>query len=143
MGKKGFIWLTFPGHTSSFFFPFLNFTRYFLHLHFKCYPESPLYTPSTLLPNPPTPSSWPWHSPVLGHMIFTRPKASPPIDGQLGHQQFLIFLIVHIFSLLFHRIKCASQKSRKAPSRVVPTFNSSTWMQKQQIALSSRLACSM
>jgi hypothetical protein len=26
-----------------------------------------------------------WHSPVLGHIIFTRPRASPHIDGQLGH----------------------------------------------------------
>ena len=42
------------------------------------------YSPCALLPNPPTPTSWPWHSPVLGHMI-TRPRASPPIDGLLGH----------------------------------------------------------
>jgi hypothetical protein len=66
-------------------FPSLFFLRYFLHLHFKYYPQSPLYPPPALLPNPPTPASWPWHSPVLGHMIFARPKASPPIDGQLGH----------------------------------------------------------
>jgi hypothetical protein len=25
-----------------------------------------------LLPNPPTPTSWPWHSPVLGHIIFAK-----------------------------------------------------------------------
>jgi hypothetical protein len=61
------------------------FIIYFLHLHFKCYPESPLYPPPTLLPNPPTPASWPWHSPVLGHIIFTRPRAFPPNDGRLGH----------------------------------------------------------
>jgi hypothetical protein len=36
-----------------------------------------------LLPNPPTPASWPWHSPVLGHMIFVIPRASPPIDDQI------------------------------------------------------------
>ena len=53
---------------------FSIFIRYFLHLHFKCYLESPLYPPPALLPNPPTPASWPWHSPVLGHMIFTRPR---------------------------------------------------------------------
>jgi hypothetical protein len=41
--------------------------------------------PPTMLPNPPTPTSWPWYSPVLGHIIFARPRASPPIDGQLGH----------------------------------------------------------
>jgi hypothetical protein len=44
------------------------FIGYFLHLHFKCYPESPLYPPPThihtLLPNPPTPTSWPWHFPA-------------------------------------------------------------------------------
>jgi hypothetical protein len=63
------------------------FIRYFLHLHFKCYPESPLYPPPALLPNPPTPASWPWHSPVLGHI---RPRASPPNDDQLGH------LLIHM-----------------------------------------------
>ena len=36
----------------------------------------PPYPPPALLPNPPTPASWPWHSPVLGHIIFTRPRAS-------------------------------------------------------------------
>jgi hypothetical protein len=38
------------------------FIRYFLHLHFKCYSQSPLHLPPALLPNPPTPASWPWHS---------------------------------------------------------------------------------
>jgi hypothetical protein len=55
-----------------FFFQF--FIRYFLHLHFKCYPESPLYPSPTLLLYPPTPTSWPWCSPVLGHIKFARPR---------------------------------------------------------------------
>ena len=38
-----------------------------------------------LIPNPPTPTSRPWHSPVLGHVIFARPRASPPNDGPVGH----------------------------------------------------------
>ena len=38
-----------------------------------------------LLTNPPTPSSWLWHSPTLGHKDFTRPRASPPTDVRLGH----------------------------------------------------------
>ena len=46
--------------------------------------KSPIPSPA-LLPSPPTPASWPWHSPVLGHMLFARPRASPPIDGQLNH----------------------------------------------------------
>ena len=43
-------------------FIYLFFIRYFLNLHLKCYPESPLYPPRTLLAYPPTPASWPWHS---------------------------------------------------------------------------------
>jgi hypothetical protein len=54
-------------------------------IELKCYPQSPLYLPPALLPNPPTPTSWPWHSPVLGHMIFAKLRASPPIDSRLGH----------------------------------------------------------
>ena len=44
------------------FFPF--FIRYFLHLHLKCYPQSPLYPSPALLPKPPTPTSWPRHYPI-------------------------------------------------------------------------------
>ena len=79
----------------SYFFHF--FIRYFLHLHFKCYSESPLYSPPTLLPNLPTPSSWPWHFPVLGHMIFARPRASPHIDGWLGHPLLHMQLETHLW----------------------------------------------
>jgi hypothetical protein len=50
------------------------FIKYFLYIHFKCYPESSLYPPSTLPPYPPTPASWPWHSPVLGHIKFAIPR---------------------------------------------------------------------
>ena len=51
---------------------FLKFIRYFLHLHFQCYPKSPPYPPPQL-PYPPTPTFWPWHSPVLGHIKFASP----------------------------------------------------------------------
>ena len=72
----------------SLFFFFLNvfFIRYFLPLHFKLsqFPlrKSPIPS-SAFLPKPPTHASWPCHSPV--HIIFARQRASPPIDGQLGH----------------------------------------------------------
>ena len=69
----------------SFYYYYYIFIRYFLHLHFKCYPKSPIYLPLALLPNPPTPASWPWHSPELGHIILSRPRAFPPNDGQRGH----------------------------------------------------------
>jgi hypothetical protein len=32
------------------------------------------YIPPSLLPYPPTPTSWPWHSPILGHIKFARPR---------------------------------------------------------------------
>jgi hypothetical protein len=36
-------------------------------------------------PQPTHPASWPWHSPLQGHMIFIIQRAYPPIDGRLGH----------------------------------------------------------
>jgi hypothetical protein len=71
-------------------FFFVVVVRYCLYIHFKCYPESSLYPPSALLPYPPTPASWPWRSPVLGHIKFARPRASLPSDGRLGH------LLIHM-----------------------------------------------
>jgi hypothetical protein len=41
--------------------------------------EVPYTLPPPLFFNSPIPASWPWHSSVLGHIIFTRPRASPPI----------------------------------------------------------------
>jgi hypothetical protein len=34
--------------------------RYFLHLHFQCYPKSPPLPHPPPFPYPPTPTSWPW-----------------------------------------------------------------------------------
>jgi hypothetical protein len=42
------------------------FIRYFLYIHFKCYPKKFPIPPPPPLPYPPTPTSWPWRSPVLG-----------------------------------------------------------------------------
>jgi hypothetical protein len=73
-----------------FFFFFFLLDIFFIYIS-KAIPfpsflsESPLYLSPVLLPNPPTPASWSWHSPVLGQIIFTRPRASPPIDGRLCH----------------------------------------------------------
>ena len=76
----------------GFFFKF--FIRYFLYLHFKCYPcpDFPYENPLSpfpyslpLLPNPPTPTSWPWYSPTQGYRVFTGPRTSTPIDDWLGH----------------------------------------------------------
>jgi hypothetical protein len=55
-------------HVFSFFFNI--FIRYFPHLHFQCYPKCPPYPPPPL-PYSPTPTFWPWSSPVLGHKVCT------------------------------------------------------------------------
>jgi hypothetical protein len=41
--------------------------------------------PLPLLYNPPTPASWPRHSPILRHRTFTGQRASPSTDDRLGH----------------------------------------------------------
>jgi hypothetical protein len=80
----------------QFFVFVLFFIVYFLYLYFKCYPLSwfPLWKPpiTSLLPlllwgcSPPSiPISPPWHSPTLGHWVFTGLRASPPTDDQQGH----------------------------------------------------------
>jgi hypothetical protein len=57
--------------TFSLFFKelWVFFIRYFVYIHFKCYPESSL-PPLPRSPYQPTPASWPWLSPVLGHIKF-------------------------------------------------------------------------
>ena len=70
--SKGYHVLIFKNFLLDIFFIYIS----------KCYLEIPLYH---LLANPSTPASWPWHSPVLEHMIFSIPRASLLIDGQLGH----------------------------------------------------------
>jgi hypothetical protein len=86
------------------------FIRYFLRLHFKCYPLSqfPLWNPPILSslplpPNPPMPASWPRNSPTLGHRNFTGPRSSPPIDDWLAHplpHMQLSHEYHHVFSLV-------------------------------------------
>jgi hypothetical protein len=57
--------------TSSCFQLFFLFflIRYFLHSHLQCYPKSLL----PQLPDPPTSTSRPWHSPALRHIKSAQP----------------------------------------------------------------------
>ena len=64
-GGPEFSFFFFQLFHSSFIFLYFIFIRYFLHLHFKCYPESPLYPPLScsptyplLLPGPGIPLYW-------------------------------------------------------------------------------------
>jgi hypothetical protein len=101
------------------------FIRYFLHLHFKCYSESPLYLPPTLFPNQPTPTSWPWHSLVLGYIIFVRPRASPPNNGWLGHLLLHMQLETWALGALVSSYCCSSYRVAD-PFSSLGTFSSSS-----------------
>ena len=48
-------------------------------------PKIPYPLPPPHASQPTHSHSWSWYSPILGHAIFERPRASPPIDGRLGH----------------------------------------------------------
>jgi hypothetical protein len=79
----------------------------------------------SLLPNPHTPSSWPWHSPVLGHIIFARPRASPPNDGRLGHLLLHMQLETRALGLLVSSYCCSSYRVTD-PFSSLGTFSSSS-----------------
>jgi hypothetical protein len=78
----------------------------------------------TLLPNPSTPASWPWHSPILGQIIFTRPRASPPINGILGQTLLHIQLETQALGVLVSSYCCSSYRAADPFSSLV-TFSSS------------------
>jgi hypothetical protein len=52
---------------SIYFFPFSKLGIYFIYIS-NAIPKVP-----DTLPHPPTPTSWPWRSPVLRHIKFARP----------------------------------------------------------------------
>ena len=67
--------------------------------------KSPIpYPPSS----PPTPASWPWHSPALGHMTIERLRATPPINGQLGHPLLHMQLETQALGVLVSSYCCSS-----------------------------------
>jgi hypothetical protein len=71
---------------SSFFLIFLCFKNCILGILSFLSPslvyltKIPYPLPFPLLPNSPTPTSWPWHSLILGHKTLAGPRSSPPTD---------------------------------------------------------------
>ena len=53
---------------------FKFFIRYFKIYTLNATPKVSFNLPPDLLPYPPTPTSWPWNIPVLGHIKFARPR---------------------------------------------------------------------
>jgi hypothetical protein len=86
-------------------------------------PKPPIPSPA-LLPIPPTPASWPWQSPVLGHMIFAIPRASPPIEGLLGHPLLHMQLETQLWGVLVSSYCCSSYRVAD-PFSSLGTFSSS------------------
>jgi hypothetical protein len=84
------------------------FIRYFLHLHFKCYPQSPYTLPRPCFPTHPLPS--PGIPLYWGHMIFTRPRASPPVDRRLGHPLLHMQLETQFWRVLISWYCCSSYR---------------------------------
>jgi hypothetical protein len=89
-------------------------------------PKVPYTSPPALLPNLPTPTCWPWNSPVLGHMIFTRPRASPPIDGRLGHLLIHMQLETQFGGGVLVSLYCCSYYRVAGPFSSLGTFSSSS-----------------
>jgi hypothetical protein len=81
--------------------------------------------PSPLLPYPPTPTSWTWHSPVLRHIKFARPRASLPNDGQLGHLLIHMQLETGALWVLFSSHYCSTYRVAD-PFRSMGNFSSSS-----------------
>jgi hypothetical protein len=84
-----------------------------------------LYPPHTLLLNPLTPASWPWHSTVLGHIIFARTWAFPSNDGKLGCHLLHIQLETRALGLLVSSYCCSTYRVTD-PFGSLGTFSSSS-----------------
>jgi hypothetical protein len=61
-------------------------------------------------PQPTHTISWPWHSPVLGHRIFTRQRASALNDGQLDHLMQHMQLETRALGVLVSSYCCSSYR---------------------------------
>ena len=84
----------------------------------------PISSP-TLLPYPPTPTSWPWHSSVLGHIKFARPRASLPNDGRLGHLLLHMQLETQALGVLLSSCCCSTYRVAD-PFRCLGAFSGSS-----------------
>jgi hypothetical protein len=108
-----------------FFFKDVFFISILNAITFPSFSPKIPYPPAALLPNPPTPASSPWHSPVLGHRIFTRPRASPPIDGLVGHPLLHMQLETRALGILVSSCCCSSYRAAD-PFSSLGTFSSSS-----------------
>jgi hypothetical protein len=85
--------------------------------------NSPIPSPC-LFPNLPTPTSWPWPSPILGDII-ARLRAFPPNDGWLGHLLLHMQLETQALGLLVSSYCCSTYRVAD-PFSSLDTFSGSS-----------------
>ena len=85
--------------------------------HIPCAPS--------LLPYPPTPISWPWCSPVQGHIKFQDQGASLSNDGQLGSLLLHMQLETQALGVLVSSYCCSTYRVTE-PFSTLGTFSSSS-----------------
>jgi hypothetical protein len=118
----------FNGGNYSFILFYWIFSSFTLHMVAPFLVSSPKVSYNLPCPAPQTtaPNFWPWNSPVLGQIIFTKPKASPPIDSQHS----LVYSILHIqletraLGVLISTYCCSSYRVAE-PISSLGTFSSS------------------
>ena len=88
--------------------------------------------PKIPYPLPPPPAPQPTHSgflalasPILGHRIFRRPRASPPIDDWLGHPLLHMQLETWALGVLVSSYCCSTYRVAD-PFSSLGTFSSSS-----------------
>jgi hypothetical protein len=69
--------------------------------------KSPIPSPLPCSPTHTLPNYRPWHSSVLGDVIFARPRASPLTVGRLGHPLLHISEHLHSLKPQWHWLLCA------------------------------------
>jgi hypothetical protein len=91
-----------------FFFSFL-LDIFFIYIS-NAIVKVPYNLPTALITNPPTPNSWPRHSPVQGHIIFTRQVAYPPNDSILCHLLLHMELETRALGVMASSYCCSSYR---------------------------------
>jgi hypothetical protein len=81
--------------------------------------------PQTCSSTPPTPSTWPWCSPVMGHIKFTRPRDISSQHGRLGHLLPHMQLETKVMGELVSSYCCSSYRVAE-PFSSLDTFSSSS-----------------
>jgi hypothetical protein len=108
--------LDYPIPNGQFYQPFFKLNLFLLDILFiyisNAIPKVP-YTPPppALLSYPPSPTSWPWRSPVLGHIKFARPRDLGLMTAKLGHLLIHMQLETQALGVLVSSYCCSTYRA--------------------------------